>query len=215
MRYDTKNERILGARELEFTLGECERVICLERHPHEAEEVVCVLEGGMLLECEDGSFIVRDGDVVVLRPRELYSARLEGELTRVRFLLAQSSSLERRGELLPTGESDSFAERMREFVAKNYRSEITTELLLREFPYSHSHFCRLFKSKFGTPFSAYLRNFRIERALDALGSDSVDERKISDIAFSVGFTDYCYFTHSFKMHLGVTPREYLKSRRSE
>lgn len=38
------------------------------------------------------------------------------------------------------------------------------------------------------------------------------DRKIADIATSVGYSDYCYFSKVFKKSYGVTPLQYKKAR---
>lgn len=70
---------------------------------------------------------------------------------------------------------------------------------------SEKNFRRLFAEAYGTSPFSYLQRFRVARA-KVLLSDT--EKSISDIAIFCGFADLYSFSHSFKKHTGISPREY-------
>jgi AraC family transcriptional regulator len=57
------------------------------------------------------------------------------------------------------------------------------------------------------PIGAYLRKLRLDHAAHALsaGTDS-----IADIALQAGFFDQSHFSRTFKLHYGLTPRDYRR-----
>jgi AraC-like DNA-binding protein len=72
---------------------------------------------------------------------------------------------------------------------------------------SSDHVCRLFREE---PLS--LSRLIWQQRLDACRRDLIDPRlatcSISDIAFSWGFNDAAHFSHTFRKHAGVSPREW-------
>ena len=61
--------------------------------------------------------------------------------------------------------------------------------------------------KEGTSFSDYVRDRRLDRALDLLTDPASAHLRISDIAFSCGFGDLSHFNLSFRKRFAMTPSE--------
>ena len=90
----------------------------------------------------------------------------------------------------------------REFAAPQRLSDLAQKAGISE-----AHFCRRFKSYTGlTPF-AYLAQCRIRAAMQDLRNSN---RKVLDIAFSVGFNDVGHFNRKFRELAHCSPREYRK-----
>ncbi|MBR4866617.1 MAG: helix-turn-helix domain-containing protein, partial [Clostridia bacterium] len=51
-----------------------------------------------------------------------------------------------------------------------------------------------------------LCRYRVQRAATDYAFSSLS---IAEIAEAVGFSDYCYFSKSFKKYIGKSPAEYL------
>lgn len=105
------------------------------------------------------------------------------------------------------GKKQSFPGKIQEYLSANYREEITSEDAAKEFFYTQSYFCRLFRESFGVSFLEYLSMYRISRAKSEL---SGGDKRICEVAESVGFTDSSYFSRCFKRLVGVSPSEYKK-----
>lgn len=70
----------------------------------------------------------------------------------------------------------------------------------------------LFKECRLTP-AKMIHDIRLEQSLQVLGDLRQQHRKITDIAFDHGFSDYATFSRLFKAQYGMTPSEYrLKAR---
>lgn len=71
--------------------------------------------------------------------------------------------------------------------------------------YSDAYFCKLFKQCFKVNFSAYLNEYRVNKARQLI----LDPRlSLKDIGAAVGYSDSNYFTRVFKRLTGQTPSEY-------
>ena len=71
--------------------------------------------------------------------------------------------------------------------------------------YSDAYFCKLFKQCFKVNFSAYLNEYRVNKACQLI----LDPRlSLKDIGAAVGYSDANYFTRVFKRLTGQTPSEY-------
>lgn len=111
-----------------------------------------------------------------------------------------------------TVEEDAPGQRMgqvRENIERYIRSHYTTELSMqdvaRAMNYSEAYFCKLFKQCFKVNFSAWLNEFRVEKAKEMLRDTRLSIREIS---LACGYTDANYFARVFKRITGRTPSEY-------
>ncbi len=76
--------------------------------------------------------------------------------------------------------------------------------------YNKDHFRRVFKQYTGVTPVEYLTNLRVRCAKNMLKNNN--GRKIKEIAFESGFSDYLYFAKVFKKHTGLTPGEYAEEK---
>ena len=73
--------------------------------------------------------------------------------------------------------------------------------------FSASHFMRWFRQMTGQSFVAFLNEYRLNTAAEAL--QTTDETVLT-IASRCGFQNLSYFNRAFKAHFGMTPRDYRK-----
>lgn len=100
--------------------------------------------------------------------------------------------------LLRIGEALSHLER-------NCHREVDLEELASIAHMSRRSFLRVFQSATGTSPLAWVIEQRINRACSLLRQT---DRRITEIAFDVGFNDSNYFTRQFRKSTGLSPREY-------
>jgi AraC family transcriptional regulator len=81
----------------------------------------------------------------------------------------------------------------------------TLAQLVRLSPY---HFCRAFKQSFGMPPHRYHTGHRIERAKTLLAKS---DPSVTDIGFTVGFSQTSSFSAAFRKATGLTPTAYHRS----
>jgi AraC-like DNA-binding protein len=85
-------------------------------------------------------------------------------------------------------------------------SNLTIETVARANGLSKRQAQRMFASS-GTTFTEYVLEQRLLLSRQLLLHEQARHRKVSDIAFTVGFNDLSYFHRSFKRRFGVTPSD--------
>ncbi|MBQ8510770.1 MAG: helix-turn-helix transcriptional regulator [Clostridia bacterium] len=139
--------------------------------------------------------------------RSVYSScmMMAGAYELIGLLLDSGKCFQTQESMLTRRDLD-FVDRVTDWIAENYMLPVSTQDVCRNLGYTMSHFCHMFHDNFGVSFISYLRRYRIIRA-------TVDYREselpISAIATAVGFSDYCYFSHTFKAQVGISPREFF------
>ena len=86
-------------------------------------------------------------------------------------------------------------------------AQVSLDTLCELSGYSPGHLIRCFKQHFGFTPHAYLINYRIQRAQEALKRG----QSIAETAVSAGFADQPHFQRTFKKLLAVTPKQYRQS----
>lgn len=94
-------------------------------------------------------------------------------------------------------------ERIRTFCACNFARNISLEEIARYAGMNKSAFCTFMKRHAGLTFSEYMNELRLNRAVERI--KNTDEN-ITEIAFSVGFSNVTYFNRLFRTRYGCTPK---------
>lgn len=102
-----------------------------------------------------------------------------------------------------------FIRRVVDYIDMNFAEPISTERIASELGYNKSYFCTNFKRNFGDNFLHYLREYRINVAAERIAGGA---RSLTEVAESVGFSDYCYFSRCFRRVKGVAPNEIRKNK---
>lgn len=91
------------------------------------------------------------------------------------------------------------------YIAENYASPITLEIVANEVHLNPTYFSTIFKQAIGSSFREYLNMVRIEESKRLLSNT---DYAIIDIAIATGFEDQSYFSKVFKKYTGLTPKQY-------
>lgn len=97
-----------------------------------------------------------------------------------------------------------------EFIRKNYRSKINLTDLAQRIHVSPNYLSRKFSKEIGMSFQEYLVVYRIEMAKKFLKEHS--DWSIQKVSEETGFTSINHFSHSFKKHVHLTPRQYKEKK---
>lgn len=92
-----------------------------------------------------------------------------------------------------------------EYIENNYSEDISLEKMAYVCSVSSSYFSKLFKKEIGVNFSAYINNYRVDKAKNLLKDTDMP---VLNIALDLGFEDCGYFIKVFKKIEGVTPNVY-------
>lgn len=151
------------------------------------------------------------------------SSEAYGESLRLRAALADSISSaltmdELRGDIASlrfgggeSGEANSVARRIEQYLRRHYADHITNQTLGGVFGYVPSYVSMLFRREYGVSPSEYLTNIRIEQAKRRMLENPGE--LIRDVALAVGFKSQHHFSRTFKSHEGVWPSDFLGERR--
>ena len=92
-------------------------------------------------------------------------------------------------------------------IQEGYAGKINQRDMAENLGISPEYFSYLFSKNIGTTFSAFLRDYRIERAKELYRAGSCDRK---EVPYAVGFTDSKYFSQVFHKITGMTPSEYCQ-----
>lgn len=95
-----------------------------------------------------------------------------------------------------------------EYVMRNFRSDITLEMIAGVASMTPTNFCAFFKKYYRQTFVGYLHDIRVGYACKLLGEL---DKNISEIAYASGFKNMSNFNRQFKKIKGVSPAEYRQS----
>ena len=91
------------------------------------------------------------------------------------------------------------------FIDNNYANDIDVNNIADEAYFSKFHFIRQFKTIYGKTPHQYLKEVRIEKAMQLLQTNI----SVSEVCYSVGFESISSFSGLFKRIVGMTPSAYL------
>lgn len=93
-----------------------------------------------------------------------------------------------------------------QYMKEHYKEDLAVISVAKEVGLSPNYFSHLFKQEIGKSFVNVMNEYKIEKAKQLLAQG---ELKIYEVADSLGFSDYRYFTQIFKKYVGCTPKEYM------
>ena len=110
---------------------------------------------------------------------------------------------------LPSGDStrDVFYMKILKYLDFNYRKEISMKQLARDNHCSVSYLSHMFKARNGLSVRAYINFLRLRDATAYLTNTDLP---VSEIAYTLGFSDSNYFSTVFRKELGCSPSAYRK-----
>ena len=114
-------------------------------------------------------------------------------------------------EVYDSRDKKLIAVKMKNYLDEKFRTNVTNQLLAASFGFVPSYLVSIFKACYGLTPMDYLVTKRIDEAKILLADGSL---KIKDIASGVGYEDSLYFSKVFKKFTGVSPKEYVKAKRT-
>lgn len=109
--------------------------------------------------------------------------------------------------IVKSGTKQMIVQKITDFIDQNYQENISLNDAARVVYLSPSYLCTLITNETGKNFTEILNEVRVKNAIELLKDPS---RKISEIAYAVGFHEPQYFSIIFKKLTDLTPRDYRK-----
>jgi AraC-like DNA-binding protein/ligand-binding sensor protein len=94
------------------------------------------------------------------------------------------------------------------FIAQNQDGALCLATVAKAVNTSTFYFCKLFKRATGLTFTDYLSRVRIEKAKTLLSDRN---RRVSEVAYEVGFQSLTHFNRVFRKLTGQSPTDYRQS----
>ena len=92
-------------------------------------------------------------------------------------------------------------------LTADLKKRYTIEELAQKFHINQTTLKTVFKTVFGQSIAAYMKEYRIKRAMEQLVKT---DRSIAEIAYEVGYENQSKFTQAFKDVTGTLPKDYRK-----
>jgi len=106
------------------------------------------------------------------------------------------------------GNDEQLMERIMKSVNKNLSdSDFSVETLTQEVGISRAQLHRKMKEMTGLSTSEFIRNIRLEQAARLLREQKIN---VTQVAYTVGFSNLAHFSTIFRKHFGVSPSEYIE-----
>ena len=107
------------------------------------------------------------------------------------------------------GNDELLMERIMKAVNKNLsNSDFNVDMLTQEVGISRAQLHRKMKEMTGISTSEFIRNIRLEQAARLLKEQKIN---VTQVAYTVGFSNLAHFSTIFRKHFGVAPSEYADS----
>ncbi len=106
----------------------------------------------------------------------------------------------------------SVIENIQRYIQHNYQKDLSQELIASLFYLNRSYLSTLFRQTTGVKFVDYLNTVRIDRAKEILVNS---DRKMYQVAKTVGYDNTKYFFRVFKKIVGSSPEQYRSDYRKE
>ncbi len=100
---------------------------------------------------------------------------------------------------------EMLVETINHYVYEHIDTRLTIPVIAGAVGLSPSHLRALFRKKLKTSLGVYVRNIRIDKAVNLLNGT---DRLVKEIAFATGFASTASFIMTFKRMVGVTPSRY-------
>ena len=106
------------------------------------------------------------------------------------------------------GNDELLMERIMKAVNKNLsNSDFNVDMLTQEVGISRAQLHRKMKEMTGISTSEFIRNIRLEQAARLLREQKIN---VTQVAYTVGFSNLAHFSTIFRKHFGVSPSEYIE-----
>ena len=134
-------------------------------------------------------------------PKDKYSATVR----LLTFFAEQLSALINQIVIEKQNAEPPLVQKAREYIASNKTESLSLTDVAKAAGASVFHFCKVFKKSTGLKFTDYVARVRLEDARTQLLNPS---RRISEVAYDVGFQSLTQFNRMFKRVFGQSPTEF-------
>ena len=125
-------------------------------------------------------------------------------------LLALLGELIPQMNMVPVSADHESIKNLMNYCSENYTENLTLDSVSRELHLSKYYISHIFKERMNIGFTDFINSLRTEHACELLKKDV----SITDVAFSSGFSSIRTFNRVFLENMGMTPRDYIKTKQN-
>jgi signal transduction histidine kinase/DNA-binding response OmpR family regulator len=155
----------------------------------------------------------RGADAFLAKPFDMDELHMsiDNQINAVRRLRGKFSGAQQQADKLEVpevkGNDEELMERIMKVVNKHLGdSDFTVDMLTQEACISRTQLHRKMKEMTGLSTSEFIRNLRLEQAARLLKEQKIN---VTQVAYTVGFSNLAHFSTVFRKHFGVAPSEYI------
>ncbi len=156
----------------------------------------------------------RGADAYLAKPFELEELHMviENQIQTRQRLKGKYSGAQQQADKVETvevkGNDELLMERIMKSVNRNLsNSDFNVDMLTQEVGISRAQLHRKMKELTGISTSEFIRNIRLEQAARLLREQKVN---VTQVAYTVGFSNLAHFSTIFRKHFGIAPSEYAE-----
>ena len=175
-------------------------------------EMSCPAVSHHLRQLKTASLIVsrREGKEVYYKAAETEQAQLLHQVIEQMIQIACPSKEAEKSARPGMSRQEELIRAIHSQLTDHLESRYTIEELSRQYLINSCSLKKIFKEVYGMPIAAYMKEYRVRRAMELL---SGTDESISAIAAKVGYETQGKFTNAFKDCTQMTPSSYRKQRR--
>ena len=154
----------------------------------------------------------RGADAFLAKPFDMEELHMniENQINTLRRLRGKFSGAQQQADKVEMievkGNDEELMERIMKVVNKHLSdSDFTVDVLTQEACISRTQLHRKMKEMTGLSTSEFIRNLRLEQAARLLKEKKIN---VTQVAYTVGFSNLAHFSTVFRKHFGMTPSEY-------
>jgi AraC family transcriptional regulator len=111
----------------------------------------------------------------------------------------------RRSHSAPQTIEPRWLREARDFIHAHFNQQVSLSVVAEFVGVHPAHLARMFRRHYRYTVGEYVRRLRLDHAAQQM---TRTDEPLAEIAASVGFYDQSHFTHTFRLHTGMTPAEY-------
>ncbi len=143
--------------------------------------------------------------MVSVKPSETSEIEINGYATVLISKLLSGTTTKNSGIELQNNQYSQLIMEIMAFIDANYYEKLSSREIADKYNLSYGYLARIFKDTTGMTLSQYIKNQRLENAINDLRFSSLN---ITQIALKNGFSDYKSFDKMFKERYKMKPSAY-------
>jgi len=129
-----------------------------------------------------------------------YDTILTAVATDIMYLIKYS----KKSHLSNHSDYDSIPAQLIKYIDENFTDDISLDCIAKEFNYSVSHICHIFKESYGIS----IKQYTLQKRLNCVNAEILQGKKVQKVSQAYGFKNYPAFFRLYKKTFGTAPSKH-------